>query len=207
MLEDRGGPLRPAERGFQPVTLQVNGAPAQGDLGAPVVLIEFTDYQCPFCRRHSNTVLAQLEQSYVATGKLRYVVREFPIGSLHPQAPKAAEAALCAGDHGRYWEMHNLLFRNTNLLDPASLVLHATSLGIDRASFETCVGTAKYAEQVRANYDLGTKAGVRGTPSFFLGLVDPSDPNKVRATQIISGAQPFETFQRAIDALLTEHAG
>jgi len=207
LLEDRGGPAKPVERGFQPVELDIGTAPTQGDLGAPVVLVEFTDYQCPFCRRHNSTVMAQIEQSYVATGKLRYVVREFPIGSLHPQAPKAAEAALCAGDQGRYWEMHTLLFRNAYLLDPASLVVHAQTLGLDRTRFDACMVASRFTDQIRADFDAGTKAGVRGTPSFFIGLADPKDPSKVRATQIISGAQPYEAFQRAIDALLTEHAG
>jgi protein-disulfide isomerase len=207
MLEERGAAVKPVERGFQPVEVDVATAPSQGDLGAPVVLIEFTDYQCPFCRRHNSTVMAQIEQSYVATGKLRYVVREFPIGSLHPQAPKAAEAALCAGEQGRYWEMHALLFKNAHLLDPASLLVHAQSLGLDRSKFEGCMVANRFAEQIRTDFEAGTKVGVRGTPSFFIGLADPKDPNKVRATQLISGAQPYEAFQRAIDELLTQHAG
>ncbi|MSO71735.1 MAG: DsbA family protein [Alphaproteobacteria bacterium] len=207
LLEDRGTLAKPAERGFQPVDIDVASAPSQGDLGAPVVLVEFTDFQCPFCRRHSSTVMAQIEQSYVATGKIRYVVREFPIGSLHPQAPKAAEAALCAGEQGRYWDMHALLFRNANLLDPASLFVHAQTLGLDRSRFEGCMVANRFADQVRADFEAGTKVGVRGTPSFFIGLADPKDPSKMRATELISGAQPFEAFQRAIDELLAQHAG
>jgi protein-disulfide isomerase len=207
LLEDRSAPAKPVERGFQPVDLEFATAPVQGDRGAPVVLVEFTDYQCPFCKRHSTTVMAQIEQSYVATGKLRYVVREFPIGSLHPQAPKAAEAALCAGEQGRYWEMHQHLFRNAHLLDPASLTQHAQTLGLDRTKFDACMVASRYSDQIRADFDAGTKAGVRGTPSFFIGLADPKNPSKLRATHFISGAQPYEAFQRAIDALLTEHAG
>lgn len=207
LLEERGAPAKPVERGFQPIDLDLAAAPSQGDLGAPVVLVEFTDFQCPFCRRHSSTVMSQIEQSYVATGKIRYVVREFPIGSLHPQAPKAAEAALCAGEQGRYWDMHALLFKNAQLLDPASLVVHAQSLGLDRSRFDECMIASRFAEQIRSDFEAGTKAGVRGTPSFFIGLADPKDPNKVRATELISGAQPFEAFQRAIDGLLSQHAG
>ena len=97
---------------FEPKDIDLAGAAVKGAAEAPVTLVEFTDYQCPFCRRHFSTTMPQLVRDYVESGKLRYVVKEFPIPSLHPSAAKAAEGALCAGDQDRYWEMHDAIFQN-----------------------------------------------------------------------------------------------
>ncbi len=138
--------------------------------------------------------------------KLRYVVREFPIESIHPYAFKAAEAALCAGDQDKYWDMADLFFRNQRQLGPERLMAHAERLSLDMASFKECFGSEKYAGRVRQDTSDGKAAGVRGTPSFFLGLTDPDDPSKFTATTMLRGAQSYAAFKKAIDGLLAESA-
>ena len=133
------------------------------------------------------------------TGKLRYVVRDFPLEAIHPQAFKAAEAARCAGDQGKYWEMHVLLFANQRALGAADLPKHAATLGLDGAKFQTCLEKGTHADAVRRDLAEGNKAGVRGTPTFFLGVIDNG---RVRVTRVIRGAQPADAFKAAIDAAL-----
>ncbi len=189
-------------RSFTPLDLSVDGAPFKGQADAPVTLVEFTDYQCPFCRRHFNTVLPQLVTEYIETGKIKYVLREFPIVSLHPKAPKASEAALCAGEQGQYWGMHDLMFQNPKQLAVPDLKQGAETLGLDAAAFVDCLDGGSYTETVRTDIAEGAKAGVRGTPSFFLGQTDPANPGKIKATKFIRGAQGYAAFKKAIDELL-----
>jgi protein-disulfide isomerase len=192
---------RPAAAEPQNVVFGVDGHPAKGDKGAKLTLIEFSDYQCPFCGRYFRETLPQLQKEYVETGKLRYVFRNFPIESIHPQAFKAAEAAQCAGEQGKYWEMHDRLFGNQSALAPADLPGHARALGLDVAKFEQCLESGQIAASIRQDQADGQKAGVRGTPSFFLGLTTPAG-EAVRALRMIQGAQPYAAFKEAIDSLL-----
>lgn len=129
--------------------------------------------------------------------------RDFPLESIHPQAFKAAEAAHCAGDQGKYWEMYERLFANQRALGPSDLPGHAGALGLDLAAFQGCLDGGKHAARVRRGLDDGQKAGVRGTPTFFLGVVDGGDA-KVRVLRVIRGAQPFAAFKAAIDAALAD---
>ncbi len=191
---------------FEPQDLSIAGAATLGAADAPVTLVEFTDYQCPFCRRHFAQTMPQLVKDYVETGKLRYVMREFPIQSIHPKALKAAEAALCAGDQGKYWEIHDVFFADQRKLAPEDLKAHAEGLGLDVASFNECLDGDKYAQRVQKDLADGVKAGVRGTPSFFAGLTDPADPTKIRAIKYLNGAQPYVVFKAAIDALIAQAA-
>ena len=183
------------------VTLDVSQAPGKGVASARVTLIEFSDYQCPFCARHTRTVLPQLEKEYVNTGKIRYVLRDYPMQSIHPQAPKVHEAALCAGDQDKYWEMHGQLFANQVNLSAEQLSMYAQRIRLaDLDAFERCLDSGKFAESIAASINEGMKAGVRGTPSFLLGITDTN--GSVRAVKLIQGAQTYATFQQVIDELL-----
>ena len=193
-----------SEPPFEPQDLSIAGAATLGAADAPVTLVEFTDYQCPFCRRHSAQTKPQLVKDYVETGKLKYVLREFPLAQIHPQATKAAEAALCAGDQGRYFAMNQAFFADQRKLAPADLKAHAEGLGLDVAGFSECLDGGKYAQRVQKDLADGIKAGVRGTPTFFLGLTDPADATKIRATKALRGAQSYAAFKQAIDELLAE---
>lgn len=186
----------------QEFVVSVDGAPFLGDKNAKLTLVEFSDYQCPYCGRHFNQTVPQLLSEYIQTGKVRYVIRDFPLESIHPQAFKAAEAARCAGEQGKYWDMHNRLMANQTALDAKGLSAHAQALGLDLPAFQKCLDSDKQATKVRKDIEDGEKAGVEGTPTFFLGLTEPND-SSIKATRKLGGAQPFSRFKLAIDSLLS----
>lgn len=195
----------PTATQVQGVALSGDRSAFRGDKNAPVTLIEFSDYQCPFCARHFRETLPELERDYIKTSKIKYVFRDFPIASLHPAAFKAHEAANCAGEQGKYWEMHDRLFSNQKAQSSQDLPLHAQALGLDMSVFQQCLESGRHAAKIREDVAEGRRAGVRGTPTFFLGLTQPND-SKVKALRVIRGAYPYSTFQQAIDSLLSSPA-
>ncbi len=148
--------------------------------------------------------MPQIEKQYIQTGKVKYVLRDFPIEAIHKHAFKAAEAARCAGEQGKFWEMHDRIFANQKSLDPTGLTDNAHALGLDMTQFQPCLDSGKYAALVRKDLADANQAGVHGTPAFFLGLTDPNDPKKFRATTQIRGAEGYSGFQANIDGLLSE---
>ena len=186
----------------QPVVLSIDGLPVLGNKDARVTLVEFSDFQCPFCARHSRETLPAIVKEYVNAGKVKYVLRDFPIDALHPRARKAHEAAHCAGDQGKYWEMSHRLFANIRGQEPAQLTAHAKALGLDVAKFDQCLASERHASRIQSAIDEGQRAGVRGTPSFFVGV--DGDGRTVKATRMLRGAQAYEQFKAAIDAVLSE---
>ena len=192
-------PARPA---FKPTDIQLSEVPYRGEYDAPVTLIEFSDYQCPYCKRHANAVMPPLIESYVDTGKVRFVMREYPIENLHRRAIPASEAALCAGDQGNYWGMHDALFTDQKANTDEQFQQMAASLDLDPAAFSECMESDKFMDQIRADMVEGQKLGISGTPSFVVGLTDPEDPSKVHLTKFIRGAQSLASFSAAMDELL-----
>jgi protein-disulfide isomerase len=184
------------------IVLNIDGAPIKGDKNAKVTLIEFTDYQCPFCSRHFRDTLPQIVNDYVKAGKVRYVLKEFPLESIHPLAFKAAEAANCAGEQGKYWEMHDRLFTNQNALAAQQLPGHADAVGLDMAKFKSCLEGGNYTAKVRKDLADAQKAGATGTPTFLLGITDPM-ATEVKTVRKLVGAQPYAAFKDAIDSLLS----
>lgn len=185
----------------KPIVVSIEGGATKGAKNAKVTLVEFTDYQCPFCSRHFRDTLPQIENDYVKTGKIQYVLREFPLESIHPLAFKAAEAANCSGDQGKYWEMHDRLFANQNALAATQLPSHAQAVGLDAAKFKTCLDSGKYAAKLRKDLADAQQNGINGTPTFFIGLSDPKS-SEIKAVRKIVGAQNYAAFKTAIDALL-----
>lgn len=181
--------------------VSIAGNPMMGKKDAPVTLIEFSDYQCPFCKRFFQSTLPTLKTQYIETGKVRYVFRDFPLDRIHPQARKAAEAARCAGDQDKYWEMHDLLFENQQALQVDNLKTYARRLNLDAGAFDACLAKSKYAAKVQKDLDDGVKAGIRGTPGFFIGKSGSDDT--IQGT-LISGAHPPRVFRQAIDSFLQE---
>jgi len=194
---------RPAAAPGEPqnVVINIDKAPFKGNKNAKLTLIEFSDYQCPFCSRHVQQTLPQLETDYIKTGKVKYVFFDFPL-DFHKNAFKAAEAADCAGEQGKFWEMHDKLFENQKALEGSDLTNYAKSIGLNMSKFQKCLDSGKYASQIKKEIELGQKSGVTGTPSFFLGVTNPKDPN-VKAVKVIKGAQPFNNFKEAIDTTLS----
>jgi protein-disulfide isomerase len=187
---------------LEDVYISTVGAQSQGDATAKVTLIEFSDYQCPFCGRYANETYTKLIDQYVKTGKVRYVLRNFPLSQMHPLAEKAAEAAECAGEQGKYWEMHERLFKNQQALDAKEMTGHAAVLGLDQAKFQQCLEGGKFAAKVKADIADGTKLNVRGTPTFFFGYADDKGQSKVKAVKLLSGSQPLNEYTDILDNLL-----
>ena len=188
------------------LNLNVAKSPAKGKNDARLTLVEFTDYQCPYCARHTRGVLPKLEKEFIDTGKVRYVLKDFPLSSIHPYAAKAHEAAHCAGEQSKYWEMHDQLFANQKALQADKLAGYAEAAGVsDGKAFQTCVDNGKYSKLTKESMAEGTKAGVRGTPSFLLGVSEAG--GTVKALKLIRGAQPYLLFQQQIQALLTPKKG
>ncbi|MFL5349583.1 MAG: DsbA family protein [Hyalangium sp.] len=160
--------------------------PSKGPEGAPVTIVEFSDFQCPFCGK-ARTTVDEVVKSY--GDKVRLVFRHFPL-SFHENAPKAAEAAACAQDQGKFWEMHDKLFSNQQALKVDDLKKYAADLGLDAARFNECLDSGKKAEQIKKDQAAGEKAGVSGTPAFFINGV------------ALSGAVPADDFKAIIDSEL-----
>ena len=182
----------------------VDGGAVKGDAEAPLVLVEYTDYQCRSAGGTSPTRCPSLASEYVDTGKLRYVLRDMPLELIHPQAFKAAEAARCAGDQGRYWEMHDALFQNQRALGEPQLKHYAKGLGLDMAAFAACLDDGRHGDAVRADIAEAQSAGISGTPTFFLAV--EGEDGKLETVQKIRGAQPYAAFKSAIDAALADLA-
>lgn len=181
--------------------LSIDGGAIKGDTHAKVTLVEFTDYQCPFCSRHFRETMPQIENEYIKTGKVKYVLREFPLEAIHPMAFKAAEAANCSAEQGKYWEMHDRLFANQSALAAKDLLGYAELVGLDAGKFKPCLDSGKYAAKVRKDFTDAQKAGVTGTPTFFIGLTDPKG-SEIKAVRKIVGAQTYAAFKDAIDTVL-----
>jgi len=183
--------------------LKIAGRPAKGSPKALVTLIEFSDYACPFCGQYATQVFPQIDRDYVKTNKIRYVFKSYPIAQLHPNAFRAHEAAACAGDQGRYWEMHDRLFADQRTLTLEGFAERAVALGLDAAKLRTCIEGPAHDDQIREDIDEATRGGVRGTPVFVLAFSDPKG-EAVKPARVIVGAQPYQAFKEALDALLAQ---
>lgn len=139
-----------------------------GDPNAPVTIVEFSDFQCSFCEGFFKEIEPVLRDRYIKTGKVKFMYRDFPFESLHPVAQKAAEAAECAHEQGRFWEYHDVLFTRQKLLSLDNLKRWAAKLKMDSAQFNQCLDSGKYAKEVRDDFSAGVAAGVKGTPSVFV---------------------------------------
>ena len=181
------------------IDLAIDGAASRGRADAKLTVIEYSDFQCPFCGRYAKDTYPQVEREYVATGKIRYLFRHFPLERLHPDALRAAEAAECARAQGKFWEMHELLFNNQPALGQSDLPNYAKAIGMDVARFQQCLA-GPAAATVRADMDVAARAGVSGTPTFFVGVTRPD--GKIHVLRKLSGALPFNVFKTTIDGLL-----
>ena len=182
----------------EPIALAAT-EPFKGNNSAKVAVIEFSDYQCPFCSRYSKDTLPQLATEYIDTGKVKYVFRDLPL-SFHKQAFKAAEAAHCAGAEGKFWEMHDTLFQNQSALAPEQLTAHAKTLGLNETTFQQCLDSGRFAADVNKDIADAGSVGITGTPAFLVGVIQ-SD-GRVKVVKRISGARPYADFKAAIDSAL-----
>ncbi len=157
--------------------------PSRGPKDAPITIVEFSDFECPYCGAAHDTV-EQVMSTYA--GKVRLVYRQFPL-SFHPHAEKAAEASLCAADQGKFWEYHDVLFKNQKKLDPTDLKAFASEVGMDGQKFGQCLESGDKKKAVDADQQAGLAAGVGGTPAFFINGI------------FLNGALPIDEFKKVID--------
>jgi protein-disulfide isomerase len=173
----------PPPRVFR-VAVKTDGAPVKGKVDAPVTIVEFTDFHCPFCKRVLPT-LDELESRY--GDKIRIVFRDFPIDSLHPEARKGHEAARCAGEQGKFWPFHDKIFANAPKVSADDLKAYAKQVNLDVEAFERCFTSGKYRTAVEKDIDEGKSIGVTGTPSFIIN------------GRTITGARSLDFFKQVID--------
>lgn len=183
----------------EPIEVSVDDDPGLGDPNAPVTIVEFSDFQCFYCRRFYNNTFESLKTNYIDTGLVYLVHRDFPLNDIHPHAQKAAEASECAADQGAFWEMHDLIFDGQNELGSGtveipteSLNAYAEELGLDTDTFNTCLDSGEYEEEVLNDLQDGIAYGASATPTFFVN------------GQKIIGAQSYATFEQVINSILEE---
>ena len=163
----------------------------KGKENAPVTMVEFSDYECPFCGRHFEQTYSQIIKEYVDTGKVKLVYRDFPL-DFHPNAQKAAEAAECAGEQNKYWEMHDKLFENQQALGINNLKQYAKEIGLNTDKFNNCLDSGEMTSEVSKDIQDGQAVGISGTPGFIIN------------GQLVSGAQPFSAFKQIIEQELNK---
>jgi len=181
----------------QPVKFVLDNSPATGAKDAPIVLVEFSDYQCPFCRAFQTGAFVELKRNFIDSGKMRFVSRDLPL-SFHANALRAAQAARCAGDQGKFWEMRELLIRNATKLDQDSITAYAQQLALDVSRFKPCVAGDKYLQEIQKQGAEANALGISGTPSFVLGQMKGDTLEGV----VLVGAQPYSFFEAQVKALL-----
>lgn len=197
---------RPAQRPDPPkinvrdVEFELGNNPIKGNDSAPLIIVEFTDYQCNFCARHTKETYPEIYKEYINTGKLRYAIIDNPL-PFHKMAPKAAEAAHCANEQGNFWKMHDKMMFNPETVNDLNAL--ASSLDLDMPEFESCMDEKKYADKVASNISLAKKLNILSVPGFVIASSDPDDPQKVKGISYIRGAMPFTQFQQEIDQALT----
>lgn len=183
------------------VSMTLGDSPVLGSADAPLTLVEFTDYQCPFCRSFHMTVFEDIKKNFVDTGKLRFISRDLPL-PMHEHATQAASAARCAGDEREFWTMRHVLIVNSRRLQHADLLAYARSLRLDIAAFTHCLDQNKYDAAVQRDAADAAQIGITGTPSFVLGPTVRDGP--FLGTMIV-GAQPYTVFEEKIRALSDRH--
>ena len=192
----------PTEQSKLVMKISADNDPVIGNPDAPITIIEFSDFQCPFCARFFTQTLPLIYEEYIDQGKVKLVFRDYPIQSIHPNAVPASVASECANEQGKFKEMHDILFGNQNewskqeTVDALSLFSqYATEIQLEQETFDSCLTSGKYIDEIQKDLVDGQNYGVSGTPGFFVGN------DQIGYVQI-KGAQPFDVFKKVIDAQL-----
>jgi protein-disulfide isomerase len=187
---------KPQEEQATRAKLNLAGFAMLGSKEAPLTIVEFTDYQCPFCQRFHTTSFVDLKKNYIDTGKVRFYSRDLPL-DFHPNAMRAAEAARCASEQGQFWQLRDVMGANPNKLDMDSLVADAADLKMDVNAFRACVESEKYKNAVQTDVMEAMKIGASGTPTFVVGK---STPDGVDG-ELVVGSQPYPVFDQKLKDL------
>ena len=192
----------PTKQPSIPIKISIDNDPIIGNPNAPITIIEFSDFQCPFCARFHVETLPSIMNEYINDGQVKLVFRDFPIQSIHPNALPASVAAECANEQKKFKEMHDVLFENqkewsNQSIDNAMITFnqYASKMGLEEEKFDSCLKNGKYIEEIQKDLDDGRTYGISGTPGFFVG-------NDQIGFVELKGAQPFENFKKVIDSQL-----
>jgi protein-disulfide isomerase len=180
--------------------ISLGDAPSVKEGSPKLILVEVTDFQCPYCGMSAREVLPQVYEKFVHTGKVELAYVDLPL-QMHSQAFKAAQAASCAGDQKKFWDMHNLLFVHQRELASAELPGYAKELGLDVPAFEACLASGKHDPAIRQNIRLAHSLGITGTPAYVLGQRIPGG-DKVQVLEILHGVPNFGELEKKLNALL-----
>jgi protein-disulfide isomerase len=202
-LMSQNQPPRQPDPIVKDVELDIGDNQVMGKDTTRLIMVQFSDYSCSHCAFFTKEILPEIQKNYIDTGKLRFVVIDYPIlGNI--SATRAAEAAHCASDQGKFWEMHEeIMFDQAKIEDINGI---ASSVNLDMSDFKVCMEIKKYADAVIKNVALADKIGIPTVPGFILGVIDPGNPEKVKGISFIRGAKPFTVFQEEIEKALVELA-
>lgn len=181
-------------------TLNVQGEPFRGGTNARVAVVAFSDFNCSFCARFEKEIYPKIDERYVRSGRIRYLFRDLPDRADADSITKA-EAARCAGEQGKFWEMHDQLFADPLPFADETARRHIRTLGIGGADFQACLESHRYLEPIRRSSAMAGRMGIHGTPAFLVGTLDATG-NVIRSVRIFTGAESFETFRALLDDLL-----
>jgi protein-disulfide isomerase len=193
----------PPERKETPVPtapISISGAAKKGSKDAQIAIVEFSDFQCPYCGRFFKETLPEVQKTYVATGKAVIAFRHLPLSNIHPFALKAAQAAECANQQGKFWEMHDSLFADQQHLDAPDLSKRAKTLGLDMEKFDACTAAGPSTGRVQQDQIIARGLQLSATPAFLIGTIQAD--GSVKVAKVIPGAQPFAVFKGVVDGLL-----
>jgi protein-disulfide isomerase len=210
LREMRGEPI---PKSITPAKLQTPfdlpvdaGSPeTRGSKNARLAIVEFSDFECSYCLSYVTETFPQLDKSYVKPGKVRYFFRNLPLTSGHPNAFRAAEAARCAAEQGKFWEAHDRFFAHQSEFKPEDWPRHAQALGLDTQKFDQCLMNGKYDAEINHDLEEAQGLGINGTPAFLIGVLSP-DSRSVSVRKVILGAEPYESFKQALDEALSSKA-
>lgn len=196
LLEKQGArPAAPAQAG-DTVSVRIENGQVLGNKNAPLTMVEFTDYQCPYCRSFYVSTFSEIRKKYIDTGMVRFVSRDMPL-DFHPNAMRAAEAGRCAADQGKYWEMRDLMAADPRKLSEEDLTGYATKLGLALPAFKSCVTGGKHRQDIQRDMADAASLGINGTPSFVVGRSTPQGVDG----EVVVGAQPFAAFDAKFQQL------
>jgi protein-disulfide isomerase len=180
------------------MTVDANNQEMKGSKGARIAIIEFSDFQCSYCLSYVTQTFPQIDKDYIRTGKVKYFFRNLPLTQGHPNAFRAAEAAHCAAEQGKFWEAHDRFFANQDTLNPNDWPQHAHALGLNTEKFTQCLESGKYDDEINQDIDDAQRVGINGTPAFLIGVAEPNS-SKVKVSKIMMGAETYDSFKKALD--------
>jgi protein-disulfide isomerase len=180
------------------MTINADTQEVKGNKGARIAIIEFSDFQCSYCLSYVTQTFPQIDKDYIRTGKVKYFFRNLPLTQSHPNAFRAAEAAHCAAEQGKFWEAHDRFFANQDTLNPNDWPQHAKALGLNTEKFNQCLDSGKHDDEINQDIDDAQRVGINGTPAFLIGVVAPNS-SKVTVNKIMMGAEDYDSFKKALD--------